>query len=92
MLRRIIAAIARRWRRDRFGTMLDMVQRRSAMQLRRDHEAKLEIYHMNRIVNAARIAAAKGAVISTSRQVIGDGIDKKTAAVILQWLHAAGRK
>lgn len=83
--------IINRWRIDRFGFALNMLQRRSAARLTSDFEAKTECLRMRRLVNAARISAAKGAVISTSRQAIGTGIDNDTACVILQWLELATR-
>jgi len=63
---------------------------------RRDHEnavrariIKQELAEMQWIVAQAKRLGEHGAAISTSRQIIGDGIDKHTAAVMLQQLHAA---
>lgn len=80
-----------RWHKDRLGLVLSVMQRKVTTQLIRDTQAKCEIAAMRRIIVEAKLAAQRGAVISTSRHAASIGFDKESALVVLQWFYLLSR-
>lgn len=76
-----------RWAYDRLTLGLTIRQRYDRDRLLRDRIVTREVYRMKRILMAAKALANQNAAIHTSTHVIGDGVDKKTAAIMLQWLE-----